>query len=63
MKNDIRKEAITVNLSVRNDEDMNENSHRSSSLGDVEEKLPIGFTGELDVKGREEGVMNNLQIH
>lgn len=55
MKNDIRKEAITVNLSVRNDEDMNENSHReASSLGDVEEKLPIGFTGELDVKRKRE---------
>lgn len=57
MKNDIRKEAITVNLSVRNNEDMNESSHSEvSSLGGVEEKLPTGFTGELDVKRkREEG--------
>lgn len=49
------KKQLQVNLSVRNDEDMNESSHReASSLGDVEEKLPIGFTGELDMKRKRE---------
>lgn len=55
MKNGIRKEAIKVNLSVRNNEDMNESGHsEASSLGDVEEKLPIGFTGELDGRRKRE---------